>query len=72
MSKNLPTLGGALACLFPRPRARGEAPAAPRVDSVNTFDAPGTVTPKPFRATARAGQLRLSLAPASVTVVEIQ
>jgi alpha-N-arabinofuranosidase len=52
--------------------ARGETLTAPRVDSVNTFAAPGTVTPKPFRATATAGKLRLSLAPASVTVVEIQ
>jgi alpha-N-arabinofuranosidase len=53
-------------------RARGETLTAPRVDSVNTFDAPGTVAPKPFQAQATGGQLELSLAPSSVTVVALE
>jgi alpha-N-arabinofuranosidase len=53
-------------------RARGETLTAPRVDSVNTFDAPGTVAPKPFQAQASGGQLKLSLAPASITVVSLE
>jgi alpha-N-arabinofuranosidase len=53
-------------------RARGETLAAPRVDSVNTFDAPDTVAPKPFQAQATGGTLRLPLAPASVTVVALE
>ena len=36
-------------------RARGETLIAPRVDSVNTFDAPKTVVPKPFVAQASGG-----------------
>jgi alpha-L-arabinofuranosidase len=53
-------------------RARGETLAAPRVDSVNTFAAPTTVAPKPFRADASGGKLKLSLAPASVTVIALE
>ena len=53
-------------------RARGETLTAPRVDSVNTFDAPGTVAPKPFRADASGGKLKLTLAPASVTVIGLE
>jgi alpha-L-arabinofuranosidase len=53
-------------------RARGETLTAPRVDSVNTFDAPGTVTPKPFVAQASGGKLKLSLAPASITVIGLE
>ena len=53
-------------------RARGETLAAPKVDSVNTFDAPKTVAPKPFQAQASGGQLKLSLAPASLTVVSLE
>jgi len=53
-------------------RARGETLTAPRVDSVNTFDAPTTVAPKPFQAQASGGQLKLSLAPASITVVSLE
>jgi alpha-N-arabinofuranosidase len=56
----------------PFKRARGETLSAPRVDSVNTFEAPGTVAPKPFAALASGGQLKLTLAPASVTVVALE
>jgi alpha-N-arabinofuranosidase len=55
----------------PFKQARGETLSAPRVDSVNTFDAPKTVAPKPFTARASGNQLKLSLAPASVTVVAL-
>jgi alpha-N-arabinofuranosidase len=53
-------------------RARGETLTAPRVDSVNTFEAPGTVAPKPFSANTSGGKLKLSLAPASITVVGLE
>ncbi|HYJ42259.1 MAG TPA: alpha-L-arabinofuranosidase C-terminal domain-containing protein [Steroidobacteraceae bacterium] len=53
-------------------RARGETLTSPRVDSVNTFDAPETVAPKPFEARASSGRLKLSLAPASITVVALE
>jgi alpha-N-arabinofuranosidase len=53
-------------------RARGETLTAPRVDSVNTFDAPRTVAPQPYSAQARGGQLTLQLAPASITVVSLE
>jgi alpha-N-arabinofuranosidase len=53
-------------------RARGETLAAPRVDSVNTFETPKTVTPRPVQAAVSGGKLKLSLAPASVTVVGLE
>ena len=53
-------------------RARGETLTAPRVDSVNTFDAPQAVVPKPFQAQASGKQLKLTLAPASITVVALE
>jgi alpha-N-arabinofuranosidase len=52
--------------------ASGETLAAPRVDSVNSFDAPNTVAPKPITAQTAGGKITLQLAPASVTVVEVQ
>lgn len=52
--------------------AVGETLTAPRVDSVNTFDAPNTVVPKPFSAKAQGGRLSLKLAPKSVTVVSVE
>ncbi len=52
--------------------ASGETLTASAVDSINTFDAPNTVVPKPISATAAGGKLVLKLAPKSVTVVGIQ
>jgi alpha-N-arabinofuranosidase len=43
--------------------------AAPAVDSVNTFEAPKTVSPKPVTARIEGGQLMLTLDPRSVTVI---
>jgi len=52
--------------------AVGETLTAPKVDSVNTFEAPRTVTPKPFSARAQGGQLILGLEPKSVTVLSVE
>jgi alpha-L-arabinofuranosidase len=50
----------------------GETLTAPKVDSVNTFDAPNTVVPKPFTARAQGGKLVLKLEPKSVTVLSVE
>jgi alpha-N-arabinofuranosidase len=52
--------------------AAGETLTAPKVDSVNTFDAPNTVVPKPFSAKAQDGKLSLRLDPKSVTVISVE
>jgi alpha-N-arabinofuranosidase len=52
--------------------AAGETLTAPKVDSVNTFDAPNAVVPKPFSAKAQGGKLSLKLEPKSVTVVSVE
>ena len=51
--------------------ASGETLTAPKVDSVNTFEAPNTVVPKPFSAKVPGGKLALKLEPKSVTVISI-
>src|SRR5690348_1884405 len=52
--------------------AAGETLTAPKVDSVNTFDVPNTVVPKPISAKARDGKLTLELEPKSVTVIALE
>ena len=52
--------------------AAGETLTAPKVDSVNTFDAPNTVVPKPVSAKVQGGRLDLKLEPKSVTVVAVE
>jgi len=52
--------------------ATGETLTAPRVDSINTFEAPDTVAPKPLSATLQAGRLQLRLEPKSVSVLVLQ
>jgi alpha-L-arabinofuranosidase len=52
--------------------AAGETLTAPKVDSVNTFDAPNTVAPKPISARVQDGKLVLKVEPKSVTVLSIQ
>jgi alpha-N-arabinofuranosidase len=52
--------------------AVGETLTAPKVDSVNTFEAPNTVVPKPISARAQGGKLILQLEPKSVTVVSVE
>ena len=52
--------------------AAGETLTAPKVDSVNTFDTPNTVVPKPISAKIQGGKLALRLDPKSVTVVSVE
>ena len=52
--------------------ATGETLTAPRVDSINTFDAPHKVVPKSISAKAESGKLTLKLEPKSVTVVSVE
>ena len=52
--------------------AAGETMTAPKVDSVNTFESPNTVVPKPISAKVQNGKLSLKLEPKSVTVVSVE
>lgn len=52
--------------------ASGETLTGPKVDSVNTFEAPDTVVAKPVSATVQSGKLTVRLAPKSVTVISVQ
>ncbi|HKW61041.1 MAG TPA: alpha-L-arabinofuranosidase C-terminal domain-containing protein [Candidatus Acidoferrum sp.] len=52
--------------------AVGETLTAPKVDSVNTFDTPATVAPKPVSARAAGGKLTMRLEPKSVTVISVE
>jgi alpha-N-arabinofuranosidase len=52
--------------------AVGETLTAPKVDSVNTFEAPIAVVPKPVSAKVQGGKLVLTLAPKSVTVISVE
>jgi alpha-N-arabinofuranosidase len=54
------------------PFASGETLTAPRVDSVNTFDAPGAVAPKTIAARIQGDTLALTLEPKSVTVISVE
>ena len=51
--------------------ALGETHRA-RVDSVNSFEAPEAVVPKPLSAEVRGGKLVLKLEPKSVSVVSLE
>jgi alpha-N-arabinofuranosidase len=52
--------------------AAGETLTASKVDSVNTFDAPSMVVPKPVSAKAQDGKITLKLAPKSITVIAVE
>ncbi|MBP7571136.1 MAG: alpha-N-arabinofuranosidase [Acidobacteria bacterium] len=52
--------------------ASGETLTANAVDSVNTFEAPNAVTPKPIAAKVEGDRLVLTLEPKSVTVVSVR
>ncbi len=52
--------------------ASGETLTAPKVDSVNTFDAANTVIPRPISAKIQGGKLTLKLEPKSVTVISVE
>ena len=52
--------------------AAGEMLTAPKVDSVNTFDAPNTVRPKAISARVENGKLTVRLEPLSVSVLSVE
>jgi alpha-L-arabinofuranosidase len=52
--------------------ASGETLTAAAVDSVNSFEAPKTVTPEPITATVQGDRLTVTLQPKSVTVLTIE
>jgi alpha-N-arabinofuranosidase len=52
--------------------AAGETLTAPKVDSVNTFEAPNTVVPKPMSARVQSGKMLLKLEPKSVSVISVE
>ncbi|HJQ24204.1 MAG TPA: alpha-L-arabinofuranosidase C-terminal domain-containing protein [Blastocatellia bacterium] len=52
--------------------AVGETLTAPKVDSVNSFEAPNVVAPKPISAKVQGGKLALRLEPKSVTVISVE
>jgi alpha-N-arabinofuranosidase len=52
--------------------AAGETLTAPKVDSVNSFEAPNAVVPKPISAKVQGGKLALKLEPKSVTVISVE
>jgi alpha-N-arabinofuranosidase len=52
--------------------AHGETLTAPKVDSVNSFEAPNTVIPKPISGKIEGGKLTLKLEPKSVTVISLE
>jgi alpha-L-arabinofuranosidase len=65
------TITASVAGLTPR-SAAGQTLTAPRVDSVNTFEAPTTVAPKPIATSVRGGAVTLTVEPRSVTVISVQ
>jgi alpha-N-arabinofuranosidase len=65
------TVEATLAGVTPR-SAAGETLTAPKVDSVNTFEAPNAVAPKPIAARVEGGKVVLTLEPKSVTVVSVE
>ena len=52
--------------------ASGETLTAPKVDSVNTFDAANTVIPRQISAKIQGGKVTLRLEPKSVTVISVE
>jgi alpha-L-arabinofuranosidase len=65
------TIAASVAGVTPR-SAVGQTLTAPRVDSVNTFDAPNAVAPKPITGKVQGGTVTLTLEPRSVTVISVQ
>ena len=52
--------------------ASGETLIAPKVDSINSFEAPSTVVPKAISPKVQGGKVALKLEPKSVTVVSVE
>jgi alpha-N-arabinofuranosidase len=53
-------------------RAVAETLTGERVDSINTFEAPQAVAPRPMQASVEGGRLRVTLPPKSVSVIALQ
>jgi alpha-N-arabinofuranosidase len=53
-------------------RAQGQILVAPKIDSVNSFEAPAVVAPKPYTAKVAGKQVTAELAPASITVMALE
>jgi alpha-N-arabinofuranosidase len=53
-------------------RALGQTLAAPAIDSVNSFESPNVVAPRPYSAKVSGKKLTATLAPASVTVIGLE
>ena len=60
-----------LAGLAPK-KAVGQTLTAPKVDSVNTFESPNAVVPKPISGKVEGGTITLKLEPRSVTVLSVE
>ena len=65
------TIAAAVAGLTAR-SAAGQTLTASRVDSVNTFEAPGTVVPKAIAAKVSGRTVTLTVEPKSVTVISVR
>jgi len=65
------TITASVSGMKPRSVA-GETLTAAKVDSVNTFDAPTAVAPKPISAKVEGGTVTLTVEPRSVTVVSVK
>jgi alpha-L-arabinofuranosidase len=52
--------------------AAGQTLTALKVDSVNTFDAPKTVVPKPVAVRVQGSKVSLTLEPKSVTIISVE
>lgn len=52
--------------------AVGQTLTAPKVDSINTFEAPKTVVPKPIAGKIEDGKLTVKVEPKSVTVIAVE
>jgi alpha-L-arabinofuranosidase len=61
----------AVAGLAPK-KAIGQTLTAPKVDSVNTFESPNAVVPKPISGKVEGGTITLKLEPKSVTVLSVE
>jgi alpha-L-arabinofuranosidase len=70
-AENSTTIDAALTGMTAK-SARGETLTAPAVDSINTFEEPDTVVPKPITAKVQGGKLTLTVEPKSVTVVSLE
>ena len=52
--------------------ARGEVLTAPNVNSINTYDAPDTVVPRPISGTLRGGSLRVELPAKAIAMLALE